>query len=315
MSSVSPNSEVPRPAPLARLRAEFAARWQLWAVLAVPLLYVVVFKYVPLYGAQIAFRRYSPAQGMAESPWIGLDNFVRFATSYNFLRIVGNTLALNFYEIVAGFPFPILLALSLNEIRHGKVRKVAQTVTYMPHFISTVVMVSMIIRMLDPRIGAAAVVLRSVGVEYQNIMGKAEYFRSIYVVSEIWQHTGYGCIVYLAVLAAVDPNLHEAAIVDGATRFQRVVHIDVPSLIPTAVILLILRVGRMMSVGFEKVYLLQNPLNLRTSEVITTYVYKVGLIQADFAFSTAVDLFNSTINLLLLVLVNRLAGRLSEVSL
>lgn len=299
----------------ARLWSSFAARWQLWAILALPLAYIVVFKYVPLYGSQIAFRRYSAAQGLAESPWVGLENFARFVNAHNFVRIVGNTLALNFYEIVAGFPFPILLAVSLNEIRNERLRKISQTVTYMPHFISTVVMVSMIVRILDPRIGSAAVVLNSIGIEYENIMGKAEYFRSIYVASEIWQHTGYGCIVYLAVLAAVDPNLHEAAIVDGATRFQRVVHIDVPSLVPTAVILLILRVGRMMSVGFEKVYLLQNPLNLRTSEVITTYVYKVGLIQADFAFSTAVDLFNSTINLVLLVFVNHLAGRLSEVSL
>ena len=296
-------------------KSRFRKSWRLWVIISIPLAWLIIFRYVPMYGAQIAFRNFSIVQGILGSPWVGLANFRRFFESYQFWRLISNTVGLSLYHFFAGFPLPILLAISLNEATNRTFKKTVQMVTYAPHFISTVVMVAIIMQFLDPRIGIITRVLRMIGFEAGNIMGEAGLFKSIYVVSDLWQQTGYGSIVYLAALSSIDPTLHEAAIVDGANRWQRIRHIDVPGILPTAVILLILRMGQIMNVGFEKVFLLQNPLNLRTSEVIATYVYKVGLIQADFAFSAAVGLFNSVINALLLVLVNRIARRLGETSL
>jgi len=268
-----------------------------------------------MYGAQIAFKDFSIVQGIIGSPWAGLKYFRRFVESYQFTRIIGNTIGLSLYHLFAGFPLPILLAIALNEAGNRTYKKTVQMITYAPHFISTVVVVAIIMQFLDPRIGMIPRVILSMGIDPGNIMGKAEYFKTIYVLSDLWQHTGYGSIIYLAALSSIDPTLHEAAIVDGASRMQRIVHIDFPGILPTAVILLILRAGRIMNVGFEKVYLLQNPLNMRKSEVIATYVYKVGLIQADFSFSAAVGLFNAVINMALLLLVNRIARKLGETSL
>lgn len=289
--------------------------WRLWVIISLPLAWLLLFRYQPMYGAQIAFRNFSIIDGIIGSPWVGLANFRRFFDSYQFARIISNTIGLSLFHFFAGFPLPIILAISLNEATSRRLRKTVQMVTYAPHFISTVVMVAIIMQFLDPRIGIITKLVRSLGFEAGNIMGNAGLFKTIYVVSDLWQQTGYGSIIYLAALSSIDPTLHEAAIVDGANRWQRIRHIDVPGILPTAVILLILRMGQIMNVGFEKVFLLQNPLNLRTSEVIATYVYKVGLIQADFAFSSAVGLFNSVINMALLLIVNRIARRLGETSL
>jgi putative aldouronate transport system permease protein len=293
----------------------FNKEWQLWVIVSLPLAWLVIFRYIPMYGAQIAFKDFSIVQGIIGSPWAGLKYFRRFVESYQFTRIIGNTIGLSLYHLFAGFPLPILLAIALNEAGNRTYKKTVQMITYAPHFISTVVVVAIIMQFLDPRIGMIPRVILSMGIDPGNIMGKAEYFKTIYVLSDLWQHTGYGSIIYLAALSSIDPTLHEAAIVDGASRMQRIVHIDFPGILPTAVILLILRAGRIMNVGFEKVYLLQNPLNMRKSEVIATYVYKVGLIQADFSFSAAVGLFNAVINMALLLLVNRIARKLGETSL
>lgn len=292
-----------------------AKSWQLWAIIALPLAWLLVFRYVPMYGAQIAFKNFVATKGIIGSPWAGFTHFSRFFKNYQFWRILGNTVGLSLYHLAAGFPLPILLAVSLNEISNRTFKKSVQMVTYMPHFISTVVMVSMILQALDPRLGIVTRVMHALGLQVVNPMAKAEYFKTIYVLTDFWQHTGYGSIIYLAALSSVDPSLHEAAVVDGAGRLQRIRHIDIPSILPTAVILLILRMGHIMNVGFEKVYLMQNPLNLRSAEVIATYVYKVGLLQANFSFSAAVGLFNSAINLVLLLLVNRVARQMGETSL
>ncbi|WP_240418758.1 ABC transporter permease [Paenibacillus periandrae] len=289
--------------------------WQLYLIVILPLLYLVIFKYIPMFGAQIAFKDYNVVKGMLGSPWVGLKHFEQFFQSPNFPVLIQNTLFLNLYALLVGFPAPIILALALNELRQGLFKKTVQMVTYAPYFISTVVMVSMIIIFLSPRVGFAGSVLKAFDMESVNILGLPELFRHIYVWSDVWQHTGYGAIIYMAALAGINPQLYEAAKVDGASRLQKIFNIDIPGIMPAAVILLILNVGQLMNVGFEKVFLLQNPLNTGTSEVISTYVYKIGLIGANFSFSAAIGLFNSVINLILLLFVNFIARKSSETSL
>jgi multiple sugar transport system permease protein/putative aldouronate transport system permease protein len=291
--------------------------WQLYVLMFLPFVYLVVFKYVPMYGAQIAFRDYSVTQGIWGSDWVGLKHFMRFFQSYEFWRIMGNTIGLSFYQLIAGFPFPILLALGLNYAGNLKFKKTVQMVTYAPHFISVVVMVGIIFQVLDPRIGILNHVLQWFGMEPVDLMGKAEYFSSIYVWSGIWQNVGFNCIIYLAALAGIDPALHEAAVVDGATKLQRMRHIDLPGITPVVVILLILNVGNMLEIGFEKVFLMQNPLNLRTSEIIDTYVYKTGIASqvVNFSYSSAIGLFRNILNLILLIAVNQTAKKLGQNSL
>lgn len=289
--------------------------WQLYLLVVLPLLYLLVFKYIPMFGAQIAFKDYNVVKGMLGSPWVGLKYFQQFFNSPNFGTLIKNTLFLNLFALVIGFPAPIILALALNEIRQGFFKRAVQMVTYAPYFISTVVMVSMIIIFLSPRVGIAGTVLKAFHMEDVNLLGVPEYFRSIYVWSDVWQNTGYGAIIYMAALAGINPQLYEAAKVDGASRLQKMIHIDIPGLMPTAVILLILNVGQLMNVGFEKVFLMQNPLNVSTSEVISTYVYKIGLLGANFSFSSAIGLFNSVINLALLLIVNFAARKISSNSL
>lgn len=229
--------------------------------------------------------------------------------------LIKNTIGISFYSLIAGFPIPILLALALNEIRTGYFKKTVQMVTYAPHFISTVVMVSIIILMLSPHVGVVDKLFTLLGFPMTNFMGIPEYFKSIYVWSGVWQGMGYSSIIYIAALAGVDPSLYEAAKMDGASRLRKIWHIDLPSLIPVTVIMLILSLGSIMGVGFEKIYLMQNPLNTSASEVISTYVYKVGLIGANFSFSSAVGFFNSIINLILLVIVNGISRKVSQNSL
>ncbi|WP_165452442.1 ABC transporter permease subunit [Paenibacillus thalictri] len=291
--------------------------WQLYALMALPFAYIIIFKYFPMYGAQIAFRNFVANKGIWGSQWVGLSQFIRFFESYEFWNIMWNTIALSFYQLAAGFPFPILLALSLNYVMHEQFKKWVQMVTYAPHFISVVVMVGIIMQALDPRIGIVNVLLKAVGLDAVNWMGDADYFRSIYVWSGVWQNVGFSCIIYLAALAGIDPSLHEAAVVDGASKMRRMWHIDLPGILPIAVILLILDVGRMLEIGFEKSFLMQNPLNLSTSEIIDTYVYKVGLASnvVNFSYSSAIGLFKNFINLILLVVVNRIAKKLGQSSL
>lgn len=294
-----------------------AQRWQLYVLVSPAVLFLLIFQYYPMYGAQIAFKRYIVTLGITGSPWIGFDHFTRFFNSYDFWLIMKNTIGLSLYELIAGFPFPILLALGLNYVKKAAFKKSVQMITYAPHFISVVVMVGMLLQFLDPRVGFINGFIGLFGFDPINFMAHASMFKSIYVWSSIWQNVGFACIIYLAALAGVDPTLHEAAVVDGATKVQRMWHIDIPGIMPIAIILLILNTGQMLNTGFEKVLLMQNPLNLRTSEVIDTYVYKVGLVSqaANFSYATAIGLFKSVISLILLFSVNKLAKKTGQSSL
>lgn len=292
-------------------------RWQLYVLVFPSVFYLLVFHYYPMYGAQIAFKKYVVTKGIIGSEWVGLAHFERFFQSYDFWNIMRNTLELSVYQLVAGFPFPIILALSINYIRKERYKRSVQLITFAPHFISLVVMVGMILQFADPRVGLMNGLLRLFGFDSVNFMANPGLFKSIYVWSGIWQGTGFACIIYLAALAGVDPTLHEAAIVEGATKLQRIRHIDIPGIMPVAIILLILNTSQLLNTGYEKVYLLQNALNLRTSEVIDTYVYKIGLVSqaGNFSYATAIGLFKSVVSLLLLVVVNRIAKKTGQSSL
>lgn len=277
---------------------------------------VAIFCYAPMYGVLMAFQNYSPSKGILGSPWVGFEWFERFFNMPRFWQILGNTLTLSVYSLIVGFPIPIILAVLINSVESNRFRRVTQTVTYMPHFISTVVLVGMITVFLSPRSGFLNHMLEMFGAaEDTYYMGVAEYFPHIYVWSGVWQDMGWNSIVYLAALTGVDQALHEAAQVDGATKLQRIWHIDLPAIIPTMVILLILNVGSIMSVGYEKVFLMQNDLNIMSSEVISTYVYKIGLTQQQFSYSAAIGLFNNVINFILLITVNKISAKLSGSSL
>lgn len=298
-------------------RKQIKKSWQLYVLLALPVIYVLVFKYYPMYGAQIAFKDYIASKGVAGSEWVGMKHFIRFFNSYEFGKLMKNTLIISVYSLLAGIPFPIILALSLNYVKNQLFKKSVQMITYAPHFISVVVMVGIIIELLDPRNGLVNMLLGQLGFETINFMAKPEYFSSIYVWSGIWQNVGFSCIIYLAALAGVDPAQHEAAVIDGASKFQRMLHIDLPSIVPVMIILLILNTGHILDLGFEKVLLLQNPLNVRTSEVIDTFVYKVGLASQamNYSYSTAINLFKSVIGLILLISVNQMAKKAKQESL
>ena len=291
--------------------------YQLYLILLLPLLYFVIFHYVPMYGAQIAFRRFLAVEGILGSPWVGFQFFVKFFQSFQFGRVVGNTVGISLYTLAAGFPVPILLALMLNNSSLPRFRKTVQMVTYAPHFISTVVLVGLILQFLSPRFGAINQLIKALGMEPVLFMGEPAFFKSIYVWSGVWQNAGWGTIIYLAALAGIDPTLHEAAIVDGASKLQRTVHIDVPGILPTAIIILILNMGQLMNVGFEKVFLMQNALNLQASEIIQTYVYKIGIAASlpNYSYGAAIGLFNSVINFVLIVIVNGIARRVGDTSL
>jgi len=288
--------------------------WELYLIFLLPLAHLLLFRYVPMYGVQIAFRDFTITKGITNSPWVGLKYFYQFFRAYEFRRVLLNTVGISFLSIALGFPVPIILALALNECRAGWFKKLVQMVTYAPYFISTVVMVGMILLFLSMN-GSLNRFIVLFGGQATNFMGKPEYFKMIYVLTGIWQGAGYGAVIYLAALAAVDPQLHEAAIIDGANKLQRIWYIDIPGILPTATIVLILNFGHIMNVGFEKIFLLQNPINMRTSDVISTYVYRLGLVGAQYSFGAAVGLFNSVVNLILLVLVNQIARRFSETSL
>jgi putative aldouronate transport system permease protein len=290
----------------------FKKHWQLYLLIIPPALYFLIFKYYPILNAVLAFKDYNVTKGIWGSPWVGFKNFQLFFENPLFWTLVKNTIFISGYLLIVGFPIPILLALAINEVRNQRFKKLVQLVSFAPYFISTVVMVSIIMLFLAPRLGFVNVVMNHFGMDSINFLGEPGMFRSIYVWSDIWQTAGYYSVIFLAALAGVDPSLYEAAKVDGASRIQKIIHVDLPGILPTIVIVLILNVGNVMAIGFEKVYLLQNPLNTVNSEIIATYVYKVGLLNANYSFATAVGLFNSVINLILLIVVNRLARKFSN---
>jgi putative aldouronate transport system permease protein len=276
------------------------------------LLYFLIFKYIPMASSIIAFKDYNVIQGVWGSPWVGFKYFELFFNNPMFGTLIKNTLSLSLYTLGVGFPIPIILAICLNEIQNGWFKRFTQLVTYAPYFISTVIIVSMTILLLSPRLGVIDLGLQALGQPPINFLGQPELFSSIYAWSGVWQFSGYAAVIYLAALSGIDPQLHDAAKMDGASRFQKIVNVDIPGIMPVILVILILNVGSLLAVGFEKVYLLQNPLNLGNSEIISTYVYKVGLLNANFSFATAVGLFNSVVSMILLVIVNTLAKRSSE---
>ena len=288
--------------------------WQLYLFLLPAVGLIFCFHYIPIYGVQIAFKNFTPARGIWGSPWVGFNQFLRFFRSFQFRTVITNTLFLSIYGLVVGFPFPIFLALLINSITRNKYKRVFQTVTYMPYFISTVIMVSMITLFLSPR-GLFGAVQTALNMEVTNILVIPQVFRHSYVWSGVWHNMGWGSIIYLAALSAIDPTLYEAATIDGATKWQKIIHIDIPCLVPTIIILLILNTGNILSVGFEKAFLMQNNVNLSTSEVISTYVYKVGLMNTQYSFASAIGLFNNIINFIVLLTVNRIAKAVGETSL
>lgn len=289
--------------------------WELYILIAPAFLYFLIFHYGPMYGIQIAFKNFLPARGIADSPWVGFTHFKRFFESYYFWDLLWNTLSISLYELAVGFPLPILLALAFNEIKNGFFKRTVQTVTYAPHFISVVVMAGIIITFLSPSTGIIIKFIEWAGFSAPNLLTDPAWFKTMYVLSGVWQSTGWGTIIYLAALSAVDPQLHEAAIMDGASRFRRIISINIPTIIPTITILLILSIGSILGVGFEKILLLQNALNMSSSDVIDTFVYRTGLINVQYSFSTAVGLFNSAVNAILLITVNQIARRTTEHSL
>ena len=287
----------------------------LYVLLFPSIILLIMFAYIPMLGLVIAFKDYSPANGILNSPWAGFKYFIQFFNSVQFGTTMMNTLKISIYSILVGFPLPILLALLCNQLRAGKFKKVFQVTTYLPHFISTMVMCGMIILFLSPNSGLIANIFKSLGWTMPNLLSKPDSFAGVYVWSDVWQHIGWDSIIYLAALSAIDPTYYEAATMDGASRMQKILNIDLPLLLPTAMILLILRAGSLLSIGFEKVLLLQNPLNLAGSEVISTYVYKVGMLNFQYSYSTAIGLFNTVVNLIILLSVNWFSKRYTKTGL
>lgn len=297
-----------------RLGKQIVSRWQLYLLLLLPLAWLITFAYVPMSGLVLAFKKYNVGLGVWGSPWVGFDNFIKFFQSYKFSIVIKNTLTLSLYSLFVSFPIPIIFALLLNAMRGKVYKKIIQTVTYVPYFISTVVMVGLVFQLLDYRNGLyGTIYMLLTGESAPNILANGEMFKHIYVWSGIWQSTGYSAIIYIAALSGVDQSLHEAAMIDGASRFQRMRFIDIPCILPTASIMLVLAVGNIMNVGYEKVLLMQNDLNLNYSEIVSTYVYKVGLASGitDFSLSTAIGMFNSVINFIMLIIANQTSKKLS----
>ena len=283
--------------------------WQLYALLLIPVALTVVYKYIPMYGIQIAFRDFDPNLGFLESQWVGLKWFARFFNAPTCFRMIKNTVLISLFSLLWSFPIPIILSLIINQVRFHRFKRVVQTVLYAPHFISTMIICGMIRIFLSPTGGLLNLLL---GTQI-DFLTQSSAFRTIYIASGIWQDAGWGCIIYLATLANVDPGLYEAAKVDGASVFQRILHIDLPELLPMAILNLIMAAGGLMNVGFEKVWLLQTDLNKATSDVIAVYVYQQGIEQAKYSYSTAVGLFNTAVNIILLLVVNKIASKASDV--
>lgn len=289
--------------------------WQLLVLCILPVAYYIIFHYMPMYGVQIAFKDFYASKGIWGSDWAGFKYFERFFSSYQFWPIIKNTLMLSFIQLIFGFPIPIILAILLNQMKNTKFRKLVQTVTYCPHFISIVVLTGMLYIFLSPRTGIINNIITMFGGEAQHYLGNPSAFSTIFVGSGVWQNAGWSAIIYIAALAGISPDLYEAAQMDGANKWQTIRHIDLPGILPTATMMLILEMGKIMNIGFQKAYLLQNGLNLSASEIIPTYIYKIGLIDAQYSYSAAISLFNNLINIILLITVNKIAQKTSENSL
>lgn len=284
-------------------------------IMAIPvMLYYLLFYYEPMYGALIAFKNFSPAEGIWGSAWVGLKHFETFFSSYYFERLIMNTLLINIYGVIFSFPAPIILALLLNEVKNKAYKKMVQTVSYLPHFVSLVVIVGMILEFTS-KDGLINDIIAMLGMQRVSFMTKPEWFRTIYIASDIWQGVGWGSIIYLAALANIDPQLYEASKIDGAGRWKQMLHITLPGLAPTVIILLILRIGSLMSVGYEKIILMYNPAIYDTADVISTFVYRKGIQEMSYSYSTAIGLFNSVINFILVVSANFISRKTSETSL
>lgn len=294
------------------IKRHIRKNWQYYLLCAPALIYIFIFCYGPMYGIQIAFRNYTVRGGITGSPWVGLKWFQRFFESPSFWEILKNTLGISVYQLLAGFPLPIILALLINQCPGTKFKKTIQTITYAPHFISVVVLVGMLEVFLSPSTGLLNNVLSILGFDKIFFLGKPEYFKSVYVWSGVWQSTGWGTIIYIAALSSINPELYEAAKIDGASKFQLIKYIDIPSILPTCVLLFILNMGSFMNVGMQKALLMQNAMNQASSEIISTYVYKQGLLGGQFSYSTAVGLFETVINIILLLTANKIAKKVGQ---
>ena len=306
-----------QPRSTGHLWKQIKKHWQLYLIFALPFALVLLFSYKPMYGILIAFKDFVATKGILGSQWADpwYKYFEMFVKTQNFPRLMWNTVTLSLYGLIAGFPIPIILAISLNECRNVKMKKTVQMSTYAPHFISVVIIVSILSLMLAPKTGIVNNLIEALGGERIDFFSKPEYFKSLYVWSGVWQDMGWGAIIYIAALSGIDPCLHEAASIDGASRLQRILHINIPGILPTIIIMLILQIGNIASVGYEKVYLLQNDLNMEVAEVISTYVYKRGIVNTSYSFSTAVGLFNNVVNVVMLLIANAISRKYSETSL
>ena len=300
-----------------QFRKNVLSHWQLILLLLVPLAWYIIFCYVPMFGVQLAFKNYKVRLGIWDSPWAEplFKHFTRYFTSYYAWSTIWNTLAINLGCLAIGFPAPIILALVLNEINSLRFRKILQNITYIPYFLSIVVVVSMLKLFCDQRYGVINILLQALGMKAVPLMESEFYFRPLYVISNVWQNMGWNAIIYIAALAGVDTALYEAATVDGASRWQKIIHVSIPCILPTIVTMLILRIGQLMTIGFEKALLMQNDLNIGTSEIISTLVYKNGIQKGDYSYATAVGLMNSVVNLILIVTANTVCRRTLDESL
>lgn len=298
-----------------RVGKVFRRDWQLLLLCLIPVLYFVIFHYIPMYGVQIAFKDFRAADGIWGSEWVGFDQFKRFFSSSQFWPLIKNTLGLSFLQIAIGFPIPIILAIMLNQARNLKYKKFVQSIVFCPHFISIVVLTGMLYIFLSPRNGIINNIIQMLGGDPIFFLGDSKYFQMTFVVSGIWQNAGWSAIIYIAALAGISPDLYEAAQVDGASKWKRIWHIDLPGIMPTVIMMLILELGKVMNLGFQKAYLMQNAQNLATSEIISTYIYKVGMVDAQYSYSAAINLFNNLINIILLVTVNQIAKKTTDNSL
>ncbi|GLX66787.1 ABC transporter permease [Paenibacillus glycanilyticus] len=289
--------------------------YQLWIMIAPAIAAVLIFNYIPMYGIQLAFKDFDFAKGLTGGAWRGVDYFKQFIDSYLFTDLMRNTFLISLATIIVGFPAPIILALILNQIRRKRFKNVMQTTVYLPHFISIIVLVGMMNVLMSPETGVIGYMMKGLGLGHINLIASTNTFIPVYVLSDIWQHCGWNSIIYLAALSTVDPQLYDSAKIDGAGRMKMIRYVDLPALVPTIIILFILSMGNILSTGFEKIFLMQNSLNLPVSEVIATYVYKIGIISNQFSYASAIGLFNTLINFVFLFAMNAASKKMSNTSL
>ncbi len=304
-----------KPTKKANVWNTFKRDYQLWLMILPAIVVIVIFNYIPMYGIQLAFREFDFTKGFTGGEWVGLKYFDQFIHNYMFKDLMTNTITISLATIILGFPAPIIMALIINQVFRKRWKKTLQTTVYLPHFISMVVMVGLLNVLLSPETGVVGHLMKALGLGDINLLASEKTFVPVYVLSDIWQHAGWNSIIYLAALASVDPQLYDSAKIDGASRWQTIRYVDIPAIVPTMIILFILSMGNILNTGFEKIFLMQNPLNLPVSEVIATYVYKIGIISSQFSYSAAIGLFNTLINFVFLLAMNTIAKRFSNISL